>query len=101
MYDATIKDTHNFLANDIIVHNSIEQDADVVMLLNRKVSDVQTPDGENNFYICVNIAKHRNGPIGERDLFFVKETASFAEVDKTRGELDPDDIPEMGPEELG
>src|SRR5690606_27618173 len=33
VFDITIPIHHNFTANDIIVHNSIEQDADVVMFL--------------------------------------------------------------------
>ncbi len=30
VFDATVPGTHNFVANDVVVHNSIEQDADVV-----------------------------------------------------------------------
>ena len=33
VYDATVENVHNFVANDIIVHNSIEQDSDIVMFL--------------------------------------------------------------------
>lgn len=40
VYDVTIDETHNFIANNIIVHNSIEQDADVVMFLNREDDDI-------------------------------------------------------------
>ena len=36
VYDATVKETHNFVANGINLHNSIEQDADVVILLHRE-----------------------------------------------------------------
>ena len=32
----TVPDSHNFVANDIVVHNSIEQDADVVMFIHRE-----------------------------------------------------------------
>jgi replicative DNA helicase len=31
VYDATVLSTHNFIANGIVAHNSLEQDADVVM----------------------------------------------------------------------
>jgi replicative DNA helicase len=30
VYDATVEGVHNFVANNIVVHNSIEQDADIV-----------------------------------------------------------------------
>ena len=33
--DITVEGPHNFVANDMIVHNSIEQDADVVMFIYR------------------------------------------------------------------
>ena len=31
----TVPETHNFVANGMIVHNSLEQDADVVMFIHR------------------------------------------------------------------
>ena len=51
---------HNFVANGIAVHNSIEQDADVVILLHREDAyDQESPRaGEAD----VIVAKHRNGP---------------------------------------
>jgi replicative DNA helicase len=60
VYDATVKGTHNFIAGGIVAHNSIEQDADVVILLHRDdYYDKESPRaGEADFII----AKHRNGP---------------------------------------
>ncbi|MEV4690848.1 replicative DNA helicase [Micromonospora echinospora] len=60
VYDATVLGTHNFIANGIAAHNSIEQDADVVILLHRDdYYDKESPRaGEADFII----AKHRNGP---------------------------------------
>jgi replicative DNA helicase len=60
VYDATVVGTHNFIANGIAVHNSIEQDADVVILLHRDdYYDRESPRaGEADFIV----AKHRNGP---------------------------------------
>jgi replicative DNA helicase len=60
VYDATVLGTHNFIANGIAVHNSIEQDADVVILLHRDdYYDKESPRaGEADFIV----AKHRNGP---------------------------------------
>jgi replicative DNA helicase len=60
VYDATVAGAHNFVANGIAVHNSIEQDADVVILLHRDdYYDRESPRaGEADFIV----AKHRNGP---------------------------------------
>ena len=60
VYDATVLGSHNFIANGIATHNSIEQDADVVILLHRDdYYDKESPRaGEADFIV----AKHRNGP---------------------------------------
>ncbi|SIQ55327.1 replicative DNA helicase [Micromonospora avicenniae] len=60
VFDATVLGTHNFIANGISTHNSIEQDADVVILLHRDdYYDKESPRaGEADFIV----AKHRNGP---------------------------------------
>jgi replicative DNA helicase len=60
VYDATVLGTHNFIANGIAVHNSIEQDADLVILLHREsMYERESPrEGEADLIV----AKHRNGP---------------------------------------
>jgi replicative DNA helicase len=60
VYDATVLGLHNFVADGVAVHNSIEQDADVVILLHRDdYYDKESPRaGEADFIV----AKHRNGP---------------------------------------
>ena len=60
VFDATVLGVHNFVANGIATHNSIEQDADVVILLHRDdYYDKESPRaGEADFIV----AKHRNGP---------------------------------------
>jgi replicative DNA helicase len=60
VYDGTVDGTHNFVANGISVHNSLEQDADMVILLNRPDAfDRDDPRGGEADLI---VAKHRNGP---------------------------------------
>jgi replicative DNA helicase len=60
VYDGTVDGTHNFVANGISVHNSLEQDADMVILLNRPDAfDRDDPRGGEADLI---LAKHRNGP---------------------------------------
>lgn len=63
--------------SDLRESGSIEQDADVVMFLYRQEED----DREN---IKLLIAKHRNGPTGEIDLYFRGERTRFYEADKIR-----------------
>jgi replicative DNA helicase len=60
VYDATVLDTHNFIANGIAVHNSIEQDADVVILLHRE--DAYEKESPRAGEADLIVAKHRNGP---------------------------------------
>jgi replicative DNA helicase len=78
-YDICVPGHHNFIANDILVHNSgaIEQDADVVMFLWR-------PDEENLESMSLNIAKHRNGPLREISLFWKGDRIRFYGVEKKR-----------------
>lgn len=74
VYDATVENLHNFVANDFIVHNSIEQDSDIVMfLLRREYYDPNDKPGMAE----VIIAKNRHGGIGNVNLTFVKEFAQF------------------------
>ena len=82
VFDATIEGTHNFIANDIIVHNSIEQDADVVMFLYQE-EDTEDLMDQNKRMIKLYIAKHRNGAIGEIDLMFRGDRVKFYNVEKT------------------
>ncbi len=60
VYDATVPGTHNFVANGIVVHNSLEQDADMVMLISRP--DAFERDDPRAGEADLILAKHRNGP---------------------------------------
>jgi replicative DNA helicase len=60
VYDGTVSGTHNFVANGIAAHNSLEQDADMVILLHRPDAfERDDPRGGEADFI---LAKHRNGP---------------------------------------
>lgn len=75
VYDATVEGVHNFLANDIFVHNSIEQDSDVVMFLfRREYYDPYDKPGQAE----VIVAKNRHGGVGTLQLTYRKEMAQFA-----------------------
>ena len=64
---------------DLRESGSIEQDADVVMFLYHEDED----DREN---VVLEIAKHRNGPLGQINLRFVPKQVSFYPVEKRLGE---------------
>jgi replicative DNA helicase len=83
VFDLTVPGPHNFLANDIVVHNSIEQDADVVLFLYRP-EVYEGPESENRGKAELIIGKQRNGPTGTVNLTFIDsctrfEPAAFAE----------------------
>ena len=58
--------------SDLRDSGSIEQDADIVMLLSR------TEEGSDKDSICVHLAKNRNGPGGKVNLTFEKAFGRFS-----------------------
>ena len=60
VYDGTVEGTHNFTANCISIHNSLEQDADMVILLHRP--DAFERDDPRGGEADLILGKHRNGP---------------------------------------
>jgi replicative DNA helicase len=80
VYDATVEGVHNFVANDIVVHNSLEQDADVVVFVHRpEMYGIMTDENNNptEGSAEIIIGKQRNGPTDDLKLAFVKEYARF------------------------
>ncbi len=78
VFDATVPGTHNFVANGIVAHNSIEQDADVVLFIYRDEYYNQDSDQRGTAEIIV--AKHRNGPVGTTRLAFLEQYTKFANM---------------------
>jgi replicative DNA helicase len=78
VYDMTVPGTHNFVANGMVVHNSIEQDADVVMFIYRE--EVYERDTENKGIAEIHIAKHRNGPTGQVSLLWLEKLTKFVDL---------------------
>lgn len=66
--------------SDLRESGSIEQDADVVMFIDRE--ETWNPDTENKGIGELIVAKHRNGPTGTIKLAFVNEIASFRNLYK-------------------
>jgi replicative DNA helicase len=75
VYDMSVPDTHNFIANGLIVHNSLEQDADVVMFIHRP--ELYEKDAAKQNIAQIKLAKHRNGPVGTVELVFRSQLAKF------------------------
>ncbi|WP_442914234.1 replicative DNA helicase [Kribbella sp. NBC_01245] len=78
VYDATVMGTHNFVAEGIATHNSLEQDADMVILLHREdaYERESTRPGEADFIV----AKHRNGPTADVVVAFQGHYSRFVDM---------------------
>ena len=64
---------------DLRESGSIEQDADVVAFIYRE--DYYNPETDRTKLTDVLIKKHRNGPIGNVELYFENEKQTFRSVD--------------------
>jgi replicative DNA helicase len=78
VYDKEIPEYHNYIKNNIILHNSIEQDADIVIMLYREDYYIEKLNTDNITEFIV--AKHRNGPVGTARLIFNPEFTSFENI---------------------
>ncbi|WP_174791181.1 replicative DNA helicase [Occultella kanbiaonis] len=78
VFDATVVGTHNFVANGIAVHNSIEQDADVIILLHRE--DMYEKESPRAGEADMIVAKHRNGPTDTIVVAFQGHYARFVDM---------------------
>jgi replicative DNA helicase len=84
VYDLTVDDLHNFVADGIVCHNSLEQDADIVMFIYRDEVYNENTDRPNIADII--IAKHRNGPVGQVSLYFQPAQTRYRDLEMRRTE---------------
>lgn len=80
-YDLDVSSTRNFICEGFVLHNSIEQDADLVIMLYRDEyynKKTVTPN-----IIELQIAKHRNGPLGLVKLYFNPKINRFYNITKS------------------
>jgi len=94
VFDVIMPTYHNFVANEIVVHNSgqIEADADVVMFIYRKSYYDRKEAGEGETRTQVSddkpdetdliIGKQRNGPTGTVKLRFFKRFKRFESAER-------------------
>jgi len=74
------------MLSDLRESGSIEQDADVVMFLNREDDDI----GKDASTVELTVAKNRNGPLGKMKLKFLKNFAKFSEIEYSEEEGEED-----------
>ena len=72
--------------SDLRDSGAIEQDADVVLLLQRPSYYKRDLDVAEDTLAVVDIAKHRNGPTGEVNLNFFRDITRFKNRTETAGE---------------
>jgi replicative DNA helicase len=78
VFDATVAGGHNFVANGVAVHNSIEQDADMVILLHRE--EAYEKESQRAGEADIIVAKHRNGPTDTIVLAFQGHYSRFTNM---------------------
>jgi replicative DNA helicase len=78
VYDATVLGTHNFVVEGIAAHNSLEQDADMVILLHRE--DIYEKESTRPGEADLIVAKHRNGPTRDITVAFQGHYSRFVDM---------------------
>ena len=78
VYDATVMGTHNFVVEGIAAHNSLEQDADMVILLHRE--DMYEKESPRAGEADLIVAKHRNGPTRDLVVAFQGHYSRFVDM---------------------
>jgi replicative DNA helicase len=78
VYDATVLGNHNFIAQGIPLHNSLEQDADMVILLHRE--DLYERESARPGEADLIVAKHRNGPTRDITVAFQGHYSRFVDM---------------------
>ncbi|MBI1387476.1 MAG: replicative DNA helicase [bacterium] len=93
------RDDHLPRLSDLRESGAIEQDADLVVFIHREPlkgayegdeEDVEAGQ-QHHFTYKLIIAKHRNGPVGEVDIYFAKEYTRF--FDAARDDRDDEEVP--------
>jgi replicative DNA helicase len=78
VFDATVLGTHNFVADGFVVSNSIEQDADMVMMIHRE--DMYEKESPRAGEADIMLVKHRNGPTANVTVAFQGHYSRFVDM---------------------
>ena len=76
-YDLYKPKFYHFFCNNILLHNSIEQDSDIIIMIYNKNENENLSTNEHNKLLDFIICKNRNGPIGSFQLSFISELTLF------------------------
>ncbi len=76
--------------SDLRESGSLEQDADLVLMLHRPHKEERINDDAEDVKLI--IAKQRNGPIGEIDLVFIKPYTRFGDAISEYDDMDPEEV---------
>ena len=82
-FDISVEEHQSFVANGIVVHNSLEQDADVVMFIYR--DEAYNAETMDKGIAEILVSKHRNGPTGVARLSFLETYTKFANMARSHG----------------
>jgi len=81
VFDLTIPKTKNYIFNGVLNHNSIEQDADVVIMIYREeYYENEDKDNREPSLVEFIVAKHRNGPTGSFKLKYYPNITKFVNI---------------------
>lgn len=98
VFDMTVPGCENFVADNVIVHNSLEQDADIVMFIHREELFKRDRDDLKGLADLI-IGKQRNGPIGKVPLRFLGAYTRFENRTDSIAEEDAPPAAEPAPSE--
>nr|YP_009396486.1 Replication helicase subunit [Polysiphonia scopulorum]ARW65672.1 Replication helicase subunit [Polysiphonia scopulorum] len=82
-YDINQNSHFNIICSSIILHNSIEQDADIVMILYKKEDMNKHKELNEKTIIDLKISKNRNGKTGQCTLEFIPKVSIFKDANIT------------------
>nr|YP_009391524.1 Replication helicase subunit [Platysiphonia delicata]ARW59668.1 Replication helicase subunit [Platysiphonia delicata] len=83
-YDLYTETYCNFICKKILLHNSIEQDADIVMMLYKDNESNKQKIAEKYTILDFTLSKNRNGSTGSFQLFFFPDTTLFKNIEKEK-----------------
>jgi replicative DNA helicase len=79
VFDLTVEGLHNFVADGVVLHNSLEQDADLVLFIYRD-EHYNPEDSPDKGLAELILSKHRNGATGIEKLSFLSRYAKFTDL---------------------